>query len=251
MFNVFEYQFGYHWFVSYGHLIPLALAGALAAVALWRGWSRWIAALAAVLALWAVAGLFITHAMIRLNLPLEPPTSRFLASGAGRVLDAGAGSGRAAVGVLLARPKATVTGLDIYQGFWGIDGNTPERFMTNARIAGVAHRADARTGDMREMPFKDGEFDAVISVAAVDHLRQQDIVKTLAEMARVLKPRGEVLLEIVNPDWLTKLASPHAIAHHRRQDPARWRTLLDESGFAIEEEGKVPGALYVLARKRQ
>ena len=45
--------------------------------------------------------------------PLELPTEQFLSSGAGRVVDIGAGSGRAAVGLLLARPRVTVTAVDI------------------------------------------------------------------------------------------------------------------------------------------
>jgi SAM-dependent methyltransferase len=166
------------------------------------------------------------------------------------VLDAGAGSGRAAVGVLLARPKATVTGLDIYQGYWGIDDNTPERFMANARIAGVADRAEARTGDMRDMPFEDGEFDAVVSAYAIDHLGEDGKQKAVAEVARVLEPRGEFLLLIVNVDPWTWLFSPHAIAHHPAPDPARWRALLEQGGFVVDEEGTRPATLYFLATKR-
>jgi SAM-dependent methyltransferase len=142
------------------------------------------------------------------------------------------------------------SGLDIYQGYWGIDDNTAERFMTNARIAGAEGRAEARTGDMRKMPFEDAEFDAVISAYAIDHLRQDGRVKSLAEVARVLKPHGEFLLLIVNVDWLTWLVSPHAISHHPRADPARWRALLADAGFAIDEEGRQPATLYFLARKR-
>jgi SAM-dependent methyltransferase len=245
------YEFGYSWWVGYGHLVPLGFALVIGALASWRRWPRWITILAAVVALWAVAGLFVTQAIFGINRPLDLPTTKFLASGSGRVLDAGAGSGRAAVGVLLARPRATVTGLDIYSGYWGIDDNTPQRFLANARIAGAADRADVRTGDMREMPFAAGEFDAVISCAAIDHLRPNGIVKAIAEVARVLKPRGEFLLMIVNVDWLTKLTSPHALAHHPRQDPARWRTRLEEAGFAVEEIGTQPATLYFLARKRQ
>lgn len=251
MLNLSPYDFGYTWYVTDAHLIPLALAAVVVALALWRGWPRWVSLIAALIALWAIVGLVITHVVFGINSPVELPTTRFLASGTGRVLDAGAGSGRGAVGVLLARPKATVTGLDIYSGYWGIDNNTPERFMSNARIAGAADRAEARTGDMRDMPFKDGEFDAAMSVAAIDHLREEGILKTLGEMSRVLKPRGEVLLMIVNPDWVAMLASPHAIAHHRRQDPERWRSMLAQRGFVVEEEGTQPGTLYFLARKSE
>ena len=245
------YDFGYSWYITDAHVIPLVVAALGCALALWRGWPLWISLVAALIALWAIAGLVITHVVLGINTPVKLPTARFLASGSGRVLDAGAGSGRGAVGVLLARPKATVTALDIYTGYWGIDNNTPERFMSNARIAGAADRAEARTGDMREMPFKDGEFDAAMSVAAIDHLREDGILKTLGEMSRVLKPRGEVLLMIVNPDWVTMIASPHAIAHHRRQDLAHWRSMLAQRGFAVEEEGKQPGGLYILARKTE
>jgi SAM-dependent methyltransferase len=243
------YEFGYSWFIGYGLLVPLVLTLALGGVALRRRWPRWVVVFAGVIALWAVAGILLINVVFGINRPMELPTPRFLSSGSGRVLDAGAGSGRAAVGVLLARPKVTVTGLDIYQGYWGIENNTPERFLTNARIAGASDRANARTGDMRQMPFEDAEFDAVVSSYAIDHLRQDGRIKALAEVARVLKPRGEFLLLIVNVDWLTWLVSPHAMAHHPRQDPAQWRALLEQQGFVVEEQGTKPATLYFLARK--
>ena len=244
------YEFGYSWYVTHGHLVPLALAGALGGIAFWRRWSRWVLVLAGVVAIWSLAGLFVTNVTFGINRPMELPTERFLVSGSGRVLDAGAGSGRAAIGVLLARPKATVVGLDIYEGYWGIDDNTPGRFMANARIAGVADRASARVGDVREMPFADGEFDAVISSYVIDHLNRDGVVRALSEVARVLEPGGEFLLMIVNADRLTRLTSPHALGHHPRQDPARWRALLAQGGFTLEEEGTGPATLYFLARRR-
>jgi ubiquinone/menaquinone biosynthesis C-methylase UbiE len=164
------------------------------------------------------------------------------------VLDAGAGSGRAAVGVLLARPKTTVTGLDTYSGYWGIDDNTAERFMANARIAGAADRAEVRVGDMRQMPFGEGEFDGFISLAAIDHLGESDIARTLREAARVLKPSGQALVMTINPDWVTWLASP-PVAHHRQLGPQRWRDLLEGAGFVLEEQGRRPGLWYYLARR--
>jgi SAM-dependent methyltransferase len=250
MLDLNTYEFGYSWYVAYGHLVPLALAGALGALAAWRGWPRWVAAIAGVVGVWAAAGLLITH-LFGINEPMELPTTRFLSSGSGRVLDAGAGSGRAAIGVLLARPNTTVTGLDIYRGYWGIDDNTPERFMANARAAGATGRAETRTGDMREMPFGDGEFDAVVSAYAIDHLGREGRARSMSEVARVLKPRGELLLLLVNPDWLTWIVSPHALAHHPTPDPTEWRMLLDRHGFGIEEEGTRLATRFFFARKRQ
>jgi SAM-dependent methyltransferase len=244
-----KYDFGYSWYIGYGLAIPLAAAALVFAVALRSGSSRWVTTIAGIVIIWALAGLFAINIAWGINKPMQLPTAHFLASGSGRVLDAGAGSGRAAVGVLLARPRATVTGLDLYAGYYGIDDNTPARFMNNARIGGVADRADTRTGDMRRMPFHDGEFDAVVSSYAIDHLRRSDLPKGLSEVARVLRPQGEFLVLIVNPDWFTWVFAP-PIAHHPRPDPARWRSLLDQSGFTVVEEGLKPATLYFLAEKR-
>lgn len=245
----FTYEFGYSWWIGWGYLVPIALFGGLAAVGLWLGWRRWLVIVLSIPVVWGVAGLLITHFVLRLHLPLEIPTEQFLSSGGGRVVDIGAGSGRAAMGLLLARPRATVTGVDIYRGYYGIDDNTPERFMVNARIAGVADRAEAKLGDARELPLGTGTYDGAISLAAIDHLPRAGIPKALAEAARVLKPGGEFLLMVVNVDAWARFASPHALGHHPRADPNRWRALLESAGFEIVEQGTQPAVLYFLARK--
>jgi SAM-dependent methyltransferase len=246
MFNFFSYDFGYTWWVRNAMLVPLILAAAVAMVAALRSWPRLLYVPLAIAGLWSVAAVAILNGM--LNRPMDMPTDRFLASGSGRVLDVGAGSGRAAIGVLLARPHARAVGVDIYSGYWGIDENTPERFMKNARIAGVAGRAEARVGDMRQLPFGDGEFDAVVSSYAIDHLRRAERPKAIAEVARVLKPGGEFLLMIVQVNWKTWLVSP-LLAHHPSQSPEPWREVLQANGFTVEEEGTPFTTLYFLAKK--
>ena len=136
--------------------------------------------------------------------------------------------------------------MDIYSGYWGIDENTPERFMTNARIA---ERASAHVGDMRKLPFGNGEFDAVVSSYAIDHLRRAERPQAIAEVARVLKPGGEFLLMIIHVDWRTWLVSP-LLAHHPSQSPEPWRAVLQENGFTLEEEGMPFTTLYFLGTKR-
>ena len=250
MFNIFEYDFGYSWFITFGFTIPLIIGIALAGLAAWRRWRPWVTVLAGVIVVWSTAALYATNVLWRINTPMNLPTDRFLTEGTGHVLDAGAGSGRAAVGVLLARPKATVTGLDIYDGYYGIEDNTPARFMKNAQIAGVAARAEARRGDVRDIPFADGSFDAAVSSYMIDHLPRDDRPKALHEVARVLKAHGEFLLLIVNTDWWTVLVSP-PMAHHFRPDAARWRAELDRAGFTVQEEGTQPVTLYWLATKKE
>jgi SAM-dependent methyltransferase len=244
----FTYDFGYPWLITWSSAIPLVLFGGLAALAYWRGWRRWIVGVTGVLAAWSVVSLVVVQAVFRLNLPLELPTERFLASGGGEVVDVGAGSGRAGIGLLLSRPQAKVTAIDIYDGFYGISDNTPERFMHNARIAGVADRAQAQVGDARAIPLANAAYDGVISNYAIDHLRRDEIPTALSEVHRILKPGGEFLLAVVNVDWWVLLTSP-AIAHHARAYPERWRQMLTDARFDLVEAGTTPGSLHFLVRK--
>jgi SAM-dependent methyltransferase len=245
--NFLTYDFGYSWPLRYAMMLPLLLAGSLAAIALWRSWPRWVFIALFIVVLWAASAVVVLNAM--LNRPMPLPTQRFLTSGSGRVLDVGAGSGRAAIGVLLARPQTTAMGVDIYSGYWGIDENTPARFMRNAQIAGVAERAATRVGDMRQLPFGNAEFDAVVSSYAIDHLRRAERPKAISEVARVLKPGGEFLLMIIHVDWKTWLVSPF-LAHHPSQKPEPWRALLHENGFTLEAEGTQFSTLYFFAKKQ-
>ena len=208
-----------------------------------------------VIGIWGMVGLILTHTMMGgLNAPQRLPSDRFMASGRGRVLDVGAGSGRALIGLLLARTQATGTALDIYSGFFGIADNTPERMMRNARIAGVASRADTVTADATRMPLLDAQLRRGDQLYAIDHMGREGTPKAIQEVARVLKPDGEFLLEIVNPDiWVKAMMPiPHfGLNAHRKPDPTRWRAMLKAAGFEVMEEGTAPATLYWLSRKRQ
>jgi ubiquinone/menaquinone biosynthesis C-methylase UbiE len=245
---MFRYDFGYPWWLVNGHLIPFVLFALLVGAALWRGWPRWLAAAFGVGAAWALVS-FVTLQM--LATPATLPSERFLSSGTGRVLDVGAGSGRLGIGVLLARPRTTVTSLDIYSGYFGIEDNSPDRLMKNARAAGVADRMDWKIGDMRKMPIGDREYDSVVSSYAMDHVGKEGAVAAVHETARVIKPGGEFLLMVVNTDWWIRFVSllPHHTMEHPEANAARWRSLLQQEGFELLEEGTSLGTLYFVSRR--
>ena len=251
--NPFECDFGYGWAWNYGHLGALLLFAGVAVLA-WRfGWPRWVCALSGVAAAWGVVGFLIVQMVIRLNLPLELPTDQFFVDGSGQVLDAGAGSGRSSLMVLLERPDSRVLALDLYDGYFGIPDNKPERLYSNAAIAGVEPRIEARVGDMREMPLADNSLDAAVSAYAIDHLSRQGIQRSLAEIQRVLRPNGQFLLMVINPDIWTRIAFPFFMHHGYfggSADHERWRSYLTNAGLEIVEQGTAPGTLYLLARKR-
>jgi len=69
------------------------------------------------------------------------------------------------------------------------------------RIA-MSHHAglQASVADVRCLPFNDRTFDVVISNSTLDHFKTQDeIVTSLREIHRVLRPSGRLLLTLDNP----------------------------------------------------
>jgi SAM-dependent methyltransferase len=117
-----------------------------------------------------------------------------LAPGA-RVLDLCCGHGRHAVA--LARLGLRVTGLDLSR-----------RFLS--RAAALAARQGQAVGlveaDMRRLPFADGRFDAVINLFNAFGYLQDDVQDQLVldEVARVLRPGGRFLQELVNREALIR-----------------------------------------------
>lgn len=249
----FKYDFGYEWPWTYGHLIPIVLFGLLAWVAVKRKWPTWCVVLLCLPAVWGVVGLWIVHAVMNINRPPKLPTSQFLEPGNGVVLDAGAGSGRSSLMVLLERPRSKVIALDIFSNDYGIGDNTPERLMRNATIAGVAARVEVKNGDMREIPLDTNSLDAAVSAFAIDHLPRDGVIRALSELRRTLKPGGQFLLLTLNPDRYVRIAYPLAAEHgyFGPRDPlTRWSGELSTAGFEVTEAGTTPGTLYLLCASR-
>ncbi|MBX9603684.1 MAG: class I SAM-dependent methyltransferase [Bryobacteraceae bacterium] len=244
-------DFGYEWRWNYAHSIPLAIA-CLLLLAAWK-WSfpRWIQLILAATAAWSLAAFLIVAFLLGSNQPLKMPTPRFLASGQGRVLDAGSGSGRSSLMVLQARPEVHLVALDRFAQGFGIAENGEARLLANLKAAGVAGRAEIVSADMREMPFQDASFDGVVSAFAIDHLGAGAFRLALGEVARVLKPGGEFLFLTVNRDLWLQFAYP-LLGGYFGQPAAgeRWKTRLAAGGFDIVETGTLPGKLYILCRKR-
>ena len=251
MSDFFKYDFGYSWPWSYGHLVAAGVFAAIGVLALLCGWRKWTVASSGIATLWALAA-FVTFDS-GLHRPAELPTPRFLESGRQRVLDGGAGSGRATVMVLLARPQASVVALDLFNKGYGIDGNGPDRLRANARAAGAENRLEIRRGDLRELPFEAGSFDAAVSSFAIDHLGKKGSQQSIAEIARVLRPAGQFLLMVLNTDAYVKFAYPliHLHMYYGHGGSAeRWRTALTAAGFDVVEQGTQPATMYFLAEKR-
>lgn len=62
-----------------------------------------------------------------------------------------------------------------------------------------AGRVPAAEGDMTRLPLPTGRFDVILCGLAVGHLAPEVMPRAFAEMARVLRPGGEVLLSDFHP----------------------------------------------------
>lgn len=249
--DLLRYDFGYEWPWTWGHAIAALLFGLLAA-GLYRVGRRKTSAVCALLAAWGVAGAVIVNLVLGFSLPTALPTKAFLAGGTGRVLDLGAGSGRATVMVLNERPGATVTAVDIFSQDYGIGRNSEDRLRANAAAAGAAERLDVQVADIRRLPFDATSVDGAVSVAVIDHLSREGIAQALAEVRRVLKPGGDFLLVVINPDVWIRVAFPMLAEHGyfgQAPRPTFWRGELTAAGLDVVETGTQPGALYLLARR--
>jgi ubiquinone/menaquinone biosynthesis C-methylase UbiE len=252
-FAIGSIDYGYPWWLSYGHLPILIVALAIGFLGYARKWSKAAMLFVGALVLWSGAALLIERFVINVNGRPSLPTQSFLASGAGRVLDIGAGTGRSSIMVLEARPRTTLVALDLFgQSFdqhFGKGEAPQDRLLANLKAAGVDQRATIATADMRKLPFEPAAFEAVVSAYAIDHLNRQGTDQALAEAARVLKPGGELLLMIIANEKWAKFAFGPLLSHGGPRGSTWWTTHVQQAGFQILEQGTRPLTFYLLARR--
>lgn len=138
----------------------------------------------------------------------------------------------------------------------GID-NSPDGIATArllAREKGIAERAQFVEADANHrLPFGDGEFDALLCVDALNHLRDRPFV--LAEWSRVLRPGGVVTFTdpvvVTGAVSSTELALRSSIGFFLFVPRGYTERLLENAGFRlIRVEDASAAAATISARRR-
>ena len=138
-----------------------------------------------------------------------------LAGVGGTVLDAGCGTGGFLAALGRARPTLIRHGLE----------HDPQAAVRAGRKSG----AFVLCGDVNAMPYADAMFDAVISADVLCHEAVHP-PRALAEMARVLRPGGTVLINMPAYAWLMS-AHDRRVHNARRVTAPLLRDWLGQAGF--------------------
>lgn len=110
------------------------------------------------------------------------------------VLDVGCGRGLLLNAAARRLTTGKAVGIDLWQSA-DQSGNHPDATLANARAEGVADRVEVKTGDMRKLSFEDRTIDVVVSNLAIHNIpNKEGRAKAVQEIARVLKPQGQVAL---------------------------------------------------------
>jgi ubiquinone/menaquinone biosynthesis C-methylase UbiE len=175
----------------------------------------------------------------------------------GDLLDAGCGPGHLAIAIGRSFPGLKVTGLD----------NNPHVLAAALRNRSRVpiRNVSFQSGDVQLLPYADGSFDFVVSTLSLHHWR--DAHRALAEIHRVLRPGGRLLLMDLRRDcswWFfyglvlaQRFVVPAAI---RRTNGAvgsvyasyslvEFRGLLDAVPFRLINIEPAPGWVFALAQK--
>ncbi len=89
-------------------------------------------------------------------------------------------------------------------------------------------------GNVEQMPFSDGEFDSILSTQVLEHVEYPE--KAVAEMFRVLKTGGHVLITV--PQWNELHEEPHDFWRYTRFG---LESLFGRNGFDVVEYAQVGG----------
>jgi ubiquinone/menaquinone biosynthesis C-methylase UbiE len=158
-----------------------------------------------------------------------------------RVLDVGSGPGFLAADMAVAvGDSGRVRGIDISESMVAISQN---------RCANFSHVA-FQVGNATRLPFPDGEFDVAVSTQVYEYLSDSDLTSALAELHRVLRPRGRALILDTDGDSLvwhstdrTRMARVLAAWEEHCADfhlPPKLSTRLTRVGFSIRRRDVIP-----------
>ena len=157
-------------------------------------------------------------------------------TGVERVLDAGTGTGTLALGI--APHVREVVGVDL----------VPELLSEARLIAQGRENISFVQADVIALPFEQGSFDLAGSSRTLHHVARPELL--IAELARVTRPGGQVLLidQLASTDPLEGMAHDRI---ERLRDPSHTRTLSDQDVRGLLEANSLVLSRFETCREER
>lgn len=160
----------------------------------------------------------------------------------GRVLEVGVGTG---LSLSSYAPHLEVTGIDYSEDML-------DRARKRVEAEGLRHVRELRRMDARTLDFPDAHFDTVVAMYLVSVVPEPE--RVMAEIARVCKPGGQVI--IVNHfardngvlAWIERRLAPFSDRLGWHSDFARARIMGEPSLRLAEERPLAPLGLFTFLR---
>lgn len=177
----------------------------------------------------AVAGNYVTSAVHARGADLDRIGQEAAALKPRLALDVGTAAGH--VALVLAPHATTVVGLDL----------TAPMLAQAQRVMAQRAAANVRLvrGDVEHLPLSSGSVDLATSRFSAHHYPHPALFA--AEVARVLRPGGQLLLsDTVSPpdraldEWINRVEVLRDPSHVRDHTVAEWQSYLGEAGLRVE-----------------
>ena len=159
-----------------------------------------------------------------------------------RILEVATGSGEMFRHLARRNGRGLTCGVDL-------SPNMAAKTQREARRKIPGARSHCQAVDASRMPFRDGTFDTVVSCYLLELLGDDDLVRTLDEMHRVLRPRGRLVLVNVGENQRTfnamhKLAGTLVPAFWGKMLGSSFEDMLTGYGFKVQHDRIVQQGFY-------
>lgn len=154
------------------------------------------------------------------------------------ILDVGCGTGTLLSLIMPENSNATVSGIDLSSE------------MIKVAKGKLGEKTDLRVGDSEELPWTESSFDVVLSTQSFHHYPNPG--KVLAEMKRVLKPNGHLIIaDVWSPtpvrqimNLLMRFNKDGDVRFYSEKEICR---LVEESEFKSIEWGVINNEAFILS----
>jgi len=154
------------------------------------------------------------------------------------ILDVGCGTGTLLSLITSKNSNAMISGVDL------------STEMIKVAKGKLSEKADLRVGDSEELPWTESSFDVVLSTQSFHHYPNPD--KVLAEMKRVLKPNGHLIIaDLWSPtpvrqimNFLMRFDKGGDVRVYSKKEICR---LIEESGFKSIEWSAIYSEAFILS----